>query len=45
MVARIGEHDSDIGECWLNQDGRDITCGERRFRRDQVVDLYNARRG
>jgi len=45
VVARIWEHDADIGQRRLNQDGCNITCGERRLRCDEIVDLNNTRRG
>ena len=44
MVAGLGQHDPDVGQGRLEQDGRDVAVGERGLEAVDVVELDDAGR-
>jgi hypothetical protein len=39
QVARLGQHDADVGERWLHQDGGDVTVRELALEGSGIVEL------
>ena len=42
MIAGLGQHDADIGQRRFGQHTSDISMGERRFQRVEIVELDDA---